>query len=153
MTMKYAYILFLLCFCSFIACNDDDSDSQHAMDVDLIKTYLSDNNLTAQSTDSGLHYIIEKEGSGPHPTLADRVTVKYRGYLLDGTEFDATVGNQTFSGPLSGLIQGWQEGIPKFKAGGEGVLLIPSRLGYGSFPRDKIPANSVLIFDITLVSF
>ena len=65
-------------------------------------------------------------------------------------DFDQSSSNGiTF--PLSGVIQGWQEGIPLFKEGGSGILLIPSALGYGSQSVGTIPANSVLIFDINLI--
>ncbi len=142
----------MLFACSFAACSDDEGD-QHATDLRLIEDYLADNALTAESTNSGLHYIITREGTGDHPTLQDEVTVGYRGYLLDGTVFDQTTGGQTITWPLSGFIPGWQEGIPKLKAGGEGTFFIPSRLGYGAQPQPGIPANSVLIFDVQLVSF
>ena len=52
--------------------------------------------------------------------------------------------------PLSNVIQGWQEGIPLFSEGGSGVLLIPSALGYGGQAVGSIPANSVLIFEVSL---
>jgi FKBP-type peptidyl-prolyl cis-trans isomerase FkpA len=78
------------------------------------------------------------------------VTVAYKGYLTDGTVFDESDSNGiTFS--LRNVIQGWQEGIPLFKEGGSGMLLIPSALGYGSSSQGQIPANSVLIFEITLI--
>ena len=62
-----------------------------------------------------------------------------------------TVASLIITFPLSGVIQGWQEGIPLFKEGGSGILLIPSALGYGSQSVGSIPANSVLIFDINLI--
>ncbi|MEI6409778.1 MAG: FKBP-type peptidyl-prolyl cis-trans isomerase [Bacteroidota bacterium] len=55
--------------------------------------------------------------------------------------------------PLSSLIKGWQEGIPLLKKGGKGTFFIPSALGYGSQDQGAIPANSVLIFEITLVDY
>lgn len=147
--MNLRYLLFAFALLTFAACNDDDV-SQHETDIALIEEYLIDNGLTAESTDSGLHYIITKEGTGDHPTVQDEITIGYKGYLLDGSVFDQ---NDNFTWPLSQLILGWQEGIPKLKAGGEGVLLIPSRLGYGSQALAGIPANSVLLFDVSLTSF
>ena len=49
------------------------------------------------------------------------------------------------------MIEGWKEGIPYFKEGGVGKLLIPSALGYGPNGNSGIPPNSVLIFDIGLI--
>jgi len=53
---------------------------------------------------------------------------------------------------LTNVIQGWQEGIPLFSEGGSGILLIPSALGYGNQSIGNIPANSVLIFEVTLIN-
>lgn len=138
----------------FVSCKKELSpEEQLQNDLDLIKKYLTDNNLTASSTNSGLHYIITKEGTGANPDANSTVTVKYKGYLLDGTVFDETSGTSTATFPLSNLIQGWQEGIPLLKKDGKGTFLIPSYLGYGSAPVGTIPANSVLIFEIELVKF
>ncbi|HMS53079.1 MAG TPA: FKBP-type peptidyl-prolyl cis-trans isomerase, partial [Chitinophagales bacterium] len=86
----------------------------------------------------------EKEGTGPNPTLKDKVEVNYRGALLDGTEFDPSYGRgQSITFPLGSVVKGWQDGIPMFKAGGKGKLVIPSELAYGKRSMgDKIPANS-----------
>ncbi len=120
------------------------------VDNDIIQQYIIDNNLSAQSTGSGLYYVIDVPGTGENPTVSSNVTVAYTGSLTDGSIFDQSNSNGiTF--PLSGVIQGWQEGIPLFKEGGSGILLIPSALGYGSQSVGSIPANSVLIFDVNLI--
>lgn len=151
--MKKVTLLFIMSlFVAFSACKKDkdlSTEDQLAKDIELIDQYLSDNEFDAESTGSGLHYIIETPGMGEHPTINSTVTVQYKGYLLDGTEFDS--GTATF--PLTNVIKGWQEGIPKLKKLGRGKLFIPSYLGYGSSPTASIPANSVLIFDVHLISF
>ncbi len=134
----------------FSACN---KESQEDKDDVIIQQYLTDNNIDATKDDSGIYYIITEEGTGDHPDINSEVTVKYKGYLTDGTVFDETTGNSTATFPLSGLIRGWQIGIPKLKQGGKGTFFIPSGLGYGDNATGSIPANSVLIFDIGLVSF
>ena len=121
--------------------------------MEKIENYLAENNLTATATPSGLYYIITKEGSGGHPNLQSTVTVKYKGYRLNGNVFDETVGNNTATFPLLNLIQGWQEGIPLLQKGGKGTFFVPAELGYGSQRVGDIPANSVLIFEIELVDF
>lgn len=149
-TIKYA--LFIAALVGLFGCNkDDDSDFQQQYDTDiqLIENYLAENNLTAEKTSTGLYYIITNEGSGSNPNINNVVTVQYSGYLLDGTKFDS--GTSSF--PLSNVIEGWQQGIPKFKTKGRGKLLIPSYLGYGTGGTSNIPGNSVLIFDIYLISF
>jgi FKBP-type peptidyl-prolyl cis-trans isomerase FkpA len=53
---------------------------------------------------------------------------------------------------LNQVIKGWTEGIPYFKTGGNGILLVPAHLGYGSYDSNGIPGGSVLIFDVKLNS-
>jgi len=126
---------------------------QFEEDIRIIKQYLADHNLTADSTTAGLHYIITKPGSGTHPGLQSNVTVKYKGYLTDGSVFDETTGSETITFPLQNLIQGWQIGIPLLKRGGKGTFLLPSAIGYGPGGSGSIPPNAVLIFEIDLVDF
>jgi len=126
--------------------------AQLEKDIEIIQTYLADKNLTAQSTASGLHYIIEVEGDGEHPTVNSSVTVFYKGYYPDDVIFDQT-GTNPATFPLGNVILGWQEGIPVFKKGGKGKLFLPSALAYGSTPPQGIPKNAVMIFDVELVSF
>lgn len=130
---------------------------QAKADADLILKYLKDNGLEgkAKSTATGIYYIIEKEGSGPNPTQQNTVKCHYKGTLLNGQEFDSSYSrNQPLEFPLSAVIPGWQQGIPLLKKGGKGKLLIPSGLAYGQRAMgDKIPANSVLLFDVELLDF
>jgi len=125
--------------------------NQPELDDQLIQGYLFANNINATKTPSGLYYIMTVEGTGVSPTLSSTVEVKYTGYLLDDTVFDQTATGKTFTSSLSGLITGWQIGIPLMKKGGKATLFIPSALGYGSRATGPIPANSCLIFDIELI--
>lgn len=119
-------------------------------DAAIVK-YLADNSLTATKTDSGLYYVINEEGTGAQPTATSNVTVAYKGYYTSKTVFDqSSTSGATFG--LQQVIKGWTEGIPYFKAGGSGLLLIPATLGYGSYTYGNIPAGSVLIFEIKLIS-
>ncbi|NOR87549.1 MAG: peptidylprolyl isomerase [Bacteroidales bacterium] len=151
--MKYLTILFAFTMLiGFTSCNKEDDlplEEQKALDIQKIETYLADNNLEAHQTASGLFYTITDEGTGAYPNIGSNVTVQYTGKLLDGTAFD----NGTATFPLTNVIAGWQEGIPLFKIKGRGKLYIPSYLGYGATGTSSIPGNSVLIFDIYLISF
>lgn len=120
------------------------------IDEDLIQQYITDNSLDAQPTGSGLYYVIDNPGNGSSANINSTVTVAYVGKLTDGTIFDQSSSMGT-TFPLINVIQGWQEGIPLFREGGSGILLIPSSLGYGSQAVGSIPANSVLIFEISLI--
>ncbi len=139
---------------STLSCLKDVSpEEQLEIDIQKIKDYLVANNLTATETPSGLHYIITLEGAGGNPNLLSNVTVKYKGYLLDGMVFDETSGSATATFPLGNLIEAWQEGIPLLKKGGKGTFFSPSALAYGPNGVSGIPGNSVLIFEIELVNF
>lgn len=142
-----AVSLFLL-----VACNPSNNTKDYTEENEQeILTYLADNNLTAQKTSSGLHYIINNAGTGTQATSSDNVTVAYKGYFTNGEVFDQSDA-QGISFGLQNVIKGWTEGIPLFKEGGNGVLLIPSRLAYGNSGQGSVPGGAVLIFDINLIS-
>lgn len=145
------YFLLIPILLVMLSCNKDDSQAEK--DDQIIRDYLSENNIDATKHSSGLYYTITKEGSGEHPNTGSEVTVRYRGYLTDGTTFDQTAGSTTATFGLGSLIDGWKIGIPLLKEGGKGTFFIPSVLGYGNQGTSSIPANSVTIFDIELVSF
>jgi peptidylprolyl isomerase len=94
------------------------------------------------------------KGTGPAATASSTVTVQYVGVVYKGgKQFDASWNDgsgQPVQLPLSGVIKGWQQGIPGMKVGGRRELIIPPSLGYGSAAQAKIPANSTLVFVIDL---
>lgn len=144
--MKYLMFSFLSLI--FLGCSVDEEPvvDQRAQ----IMTYLDANGLDATETSSGLFYKIIEEGTGRRPTLQDRVQVVYKGWLLDDSVFDQSDNNGVIF-RLSNLIPAWREGLPKIKSGGKIMLYSPSKLGYGSASTGSIPANSVLIFEISLL--
>ncbi|WP_206734433.1 FKBP-type peptidyl-prolyl cis-trans isomerase [Ancylomarina salipaludis] len=115
-----------------------------------ITNYITNHKLEAQRSDSGLYYIIEEEGTGIQPTANSNVTVAYKGYFTNDKVFDQS-GSNGISIGLDKVIKGWTEGIPYFKEGGKGKLLIPSHLGYGAYGGGSIPGGTVLIFDVNLI--
>lgn len=147
---KKLFILFILPVFLF-ACKKATVD-QAKIDHETILKYLADSSLVADSTSSGIYYIITKVGSGSQPNSSSYVTVNYKGYLINGTIFDQTAGTPA-KFFLTQVITGWKQGIPLIKKGGKAKLIIPSGLGYGDKTVGTIPANSILIFDIELVDF
>ncbi|WP_345273714.1 FKBP-type peptidyl-prolyl cis-trans isomerase [Flaviramulus aquimarinus] len=107
-----------------------------------------------QTTESGLQYIVLKEGEGEKPTTASKVKVHYHGTLIDGTVFDSSVdrGEPTEFG-VTQVIKGWTEGLQLMTPGSKYKFFIPSDLAYGANPRPggKIKPNSTLIFDVELL--
>lgn len=131
-------------------------------DEKLIKELLASKNITnAKRTASGLYYVMHNEGEGTNPQTGQKVTVNYTGVNLQGEKFDSNEDPafnhvEPFSFDLGkrNVIAGWDEGIALMKKGGKITLYIPSGLAYGAQARGpKIPANAILIFDVTLTSF
>jgi FKBP-type peptidyl-prolyl cis-trans isomerase FkpA len=141
--------LSILLILLFTSCESNDTFEPQT-ESDIVK-YIADNNLNAQRTNSGLYYVITNQGTGTRPTSsASNVTVVYKGYFLNGTVFDQNSTGYTTG--LNQVIPGWTEGIQLFREGGEGILLIPSNLGYGENGGGSIPGGAALVFDIKLLS-
>ncbi|MEN2401981.1 FKBP-type peptidyl-prolyl cis-trans isomerase [Flavobacterium sp. MC2016-06] len=154
--MKYSLIALVLTL--FISCssnnnNDtapDTTDYVAKNEAEIVK-YIADNNLTAVKTGTGLYYVINEPGTGKQPTATSNVTVAYKGYYTNKSVFDQST-SAGISFGLQQVIKGWTEGIPFFKEGGSGILLVPAALGYGNYYYNGIPGGSVLIFDVKLIS-
>lgn len=110
-------------------------------------------NFTPIASVPTLQTIDTTPGTGAEVKSGDTVTVHYTGALAkDGTIFQSSLDTgQPISFSLSGVIQGWQQGIPGMKEGGTRRLIIPASLAYGSQANGTIPANSDLVFDVQLV--
>ncbi len=132
------------------SCAKKKAEKQAETDKEIIQNYISDNNLTAKETGSGLFYVINEVGTGASCDFTSTVRVAYKGYFTDGGVFDES-SEEGISFGLQSVIKGWTEGIPYFKEGGDGILLIPSALGYGTKGTGGIPGNTVLIFDVALL--
>jgi FKBP-type peptidyl-prolyl cis-trans isomerase len=105
------------------------------------------------TTASGLQYKIDRPGTGETPKATDEVTVNYRGTLLDGTEFDSSYKrNQPLTTPLNGVIKGWGEALQLMKVGEKVELFIPPDLAYGQNSPPPLPPQSLLKFEVELLS-
>nr|WP_298554101.1 FKBP-type peptidyl-prolyl cis-trans isomerase [uncultured Algibacter sp.] len=107
-----------------------------------------------QTTESGLQYIVLKEGTGEKPTTASKVKVHYHGTLIDGTVFDSSVDKgQPAEFGVTQVIKGWTEGLQLMKEGAKYKFFVPSDIAYGANPRPGgvIQPNSTLIFDVELL--
>ena len=103
---------------------------------------------------SGLQYKVITAGTGKSPQKSDKVTVHYRGTLIDGTEFDSSYSrNKPATFGVGQVIPGWTEALQLMKEGDKWELVIPSKLAYGERRASaKIPPNSTLIFEVELIS-
>ncbi|MEN9465757.1 MAG: hypothetical protein RL217_1938 [Pseudomonadota bacterium] len=106
-------------------------------------------------TASGLQYqvITAAPAGAAQPKIDDVVRVHYHGTLADGTVFDSSVERgQPAEFPVGGVIQGWVEALQLMHVGDKWKLTIPADLAYGArSPSPKIPANSVLVFEVELL--
>jgi hypothetical protein len=91
------------------------------------------------------------EGTGPALPPGAVGAWRYVGVLLDGTEFDSTIGKEPMKRKLEELVKGWQLGLAGIKVGEKRRLVIPPSLGYGSQQTGAIPADSTLVFTVELV--
>jgi len=126
-----------------------------------LQEYFAANKLTPTKTASGLYYVITKPGSGAPITKGMSVTMNYTGKLMDGTKFDSNQDSTfhhmepfTFPIGVGQVIPGWDEGVMLLNKGAKATLFIPSGLAYGEHPpTPAIPANSILVFDVVVVSY
>lgn len=141
---------------------------QLAIDLALIDSHLTESNIEAKTTESGLRYMFTKVGTGENAAPGNEVSIHYAGYLLDGTLFDSSIesvakANNAYTPgrpyePLtlqagSGqVIRGWEEAILLMNKGSKMRVWIPSPLAYGPRQRSEvIKPNSVLVFDMEMI--
>lgn len=143
-------------------------EEQLTIDIELIDAYLSENNIDAEKTDSGLRYVITQEGQGENVQSGQKIKANYSGHVLNGAFFDSSIeavarenGLYTEGRPYGpfetvigqgAVIRGWDEAFQLMNQGGKSTLYIPSGLAYGARARsEEIPANAILVFDVELV--
>jgi FKBP-type peptidyl-prolyl cis-trans isomerase FkpA len=154
---KILSLLFLVGLFFVAGCSKDpvvlSPADQLTKDIQLIDDYLASKNITAVKDPSGLRYVVTREGTGAKPALYSNVNVSYDGKFLEsGQSFDRS------SKPLTiylytGIIKGWQIGLPLVNKGSKVTLYIPSGLAYGASgtTSGSIPANTNISFDIELL--
>jgi FKBP-type peptidyl-prolyl cis-trans isomerase FkpA len=106
----------------------------------------------AIKTKSGMIFLSQREGGGSMPTATDKVSVNFRGTLIDGKEFESSYKRgQPSEIPLNSVIPCWSEGLQLMKTGGKAKLVCPPELAYGAQGKGFIPANATLVFEIELI--
>lgn len=113
-------------------------------------------NLGASTkTQNGAYYRDIVAGTGAAIATGQTVSVRYTGWLANGTQFDS---NLTKPDPLkfklgaAEVILGFDEGLVGARAGGQRQLIIPPSLGYGPYDYGPIPGNSVIVFRVEVIS-
>lgn len=158
---RIGFVLMLFLGVSMIMGCSKDADTIFEEQTTEIEEYIADKGWTdttgivRNDQYTGIIFYLEEEGTGvDYPTENATVTVHYEGRLLDGSKFDSSFDRgQPSTFPLSNVITGWTWGIPKFRKGDKGYLVIPSKYAYGSQKKAGIPSNSVLVFYIEMIDF
>ena len=106
-----------------------------------------------ESTESGLQYIVLKEGKGDKVQPTDKVKIHYHGTTIEGKVFDSTVEkNKPYESPANIFVPGFNEALSLMKKGSKYKVFIPQELGYGAQQRGQlILPFSALIFEIEIL--
>ncbi len=113
-----------------------------------ILNYIATDSIHATKHSSGIYYEVINPGNGAVPPKGSTIIVGYVGKFLNNKIYEQST---SYTNKLSGLMEGWQIGIPLIKKGGRIKLVIPSAYAYGCNGTGSVPPNSVLFFDINLI--
>jgi FKBP-type peptidyl-prolyl cis-trans isomerase len=109
--------------------------------------------IAASTKVAGMYIRDLAVGTGEAPTTGQKVTMRYTGWLADGTQFDSNqAAGFQFQLGAGRVIQGWEIGVVGMAVGGQRQLIIPPSLGYGEEGTQGIPGNSILVFNVTMLS-
>jgi FKBP-type peptidyl-prolyl cis-trans isomerase FkpA len=144
-------VLFFSLLLIFTACNTYSDDQKKDFGKSAAE-FARSKHWEITESESGLCSQILKEGTGEELVKStSQLTIAYKGSLTNEMVFDKTLSSKPFKSDLRGLIGGMQEGLLNQKKGTKLRLIIPPHLGYGDQPLDKIPANSILVFEIEVL--
>lgn len=105
-----------------------------------------------KTTESGLAYKVNKQGTGATATETSNVTVHYTGKLIDGTVFDSSVDRgEPANFAVTAVVPGFGEGLKLMNKGAKYTLYIPAKLAYGNNGAGSIPPGSTLVFDVEVI--
>ncbi len=147
--MKYLNFLFVaLLSLSFASCDSYSDEEIKGFDTKIEK-YLKRKNIQCEKSASGLYYKILEEGEGDFIQFTDKVMVKYKGSFMSGETFDEQT--EPIELAVSQQINAWKEIMLQLKKGSKAYLVAPPQLGYGGYKIEKVPPNSILIFELEVV--
>ncbi len=143
-------ILFVVLLSNLVvSCKTYSEDEKNVFDKEIVE-YLQKKKIECTRSESGLYYKIYEKGEGQTVQISDSVSFVYKGKLANGTVFDNQKNPITFK--VKDLIAGWKEIMVKLKPKAKVFLAVPPLLGYGEHELDRIPPNSILYFEMEIIS-
>ena len=103
-----------------------------------------------------LTFEVKKHNEGEGPTIPrnSKVSMKYKGYLKDGTVFDENKNSFDFTVGVGQVIKCWDEGVIQLQKGQKATFSCPSYMAYGQRGAGgKIGPNTDLYFDVEVNDF
>lgn len=133
----------------------EQQKKQYGKNIDEGKAFLEENkkNKDVKITSSGLQYKIIEKGNGVKPATTDKVTINYKGTLINGTVFDSSYERgQPATFGVTQVIPGFSEALQMMSPGAHYIVYIPQELAYGERAAGKIEPYSTLVFEIEMIS-
>ena len=140
---------------AILSCKSGSSPTAPSIEATTFASSLGVDLSASTRTSTGLYYRDLIMGTGATAASGHSLSVHYTGWLANGTQFDTNVAPATpltLTLGIGQVIAGWDQGLAGMKVGGRRQLIIPPSLGYGSTPNGTIPANSILVFSVDLIS-
>ena len=138
------------------ACTPEDTSVPDPTSIEAASFASSLNVNLPSSTKlpSGMYIRDIAVGGGAAVASGQTLSMRYTGWLSNGTQFDATGNGAPFTFRLGAgqVIGGWDQGVAGMKVGGTRQLIIPPALGYGSRGTGPIPGNAILVFTVEVVT-
>lgn len=153
-------IIISITFSSCIDTNEEVSrtEEDEVEELNDLLTSAESKGLVVNQSETGIYYIIHKEGKGEYPKASDTLSIKYSGYFVNGSVFDASsyhypdsIWTFVYMNSDTTLIEGLTAGLAIMKQGSKYEFIIPSDLAYGSEGTALIPAYTPLIYSIELI--
>ena len=134
------------------------TEETELQEIDFAIQKLETAGYDVDTTESGLYYVIQTQGTGPFPIEGDTCYVEYATYTIDGSLLDTST-DPSYNFPdgiwemeylESGTIAGFYEGLGMMNKGMEADFIIPSKLAYGEYGTNGIPEYTPLVFSVKL---
>jgi FKBP-type peptidyl-prolyl cis-trans isomerase FkpA len=136
------------------ACSSGDPVSATPVETAHFASSLNVDLASSTKLPSGMYIRDITVGSGALVQTGQTLTMRYTGWLTNGTQFDGTGSGAPFSFRLGAgqVISGWDQGVAGMRVGGKRQLIITPQLGYGASGSGPIPGNAILVFTVEVVS-